>query len=187
KERNDLIVLPKHIHARPQGETGESTLKSRARTLLVEDNNSQGSTHRISKTGLNATKALENSVVPKSAVDRSMQHTTHAAAVLSKSPSVASSLKQPLISDFLIRRGKEKQPPRTTLITQYFSSEHRNTTSEIEIPKRSRSELLKVAGHVTDAATRKDIESGKDAAAWASDDDFMPSRVTAKNVPIARR
>ncbi|KAG0014289.1 hypothetical protein BGZ81_000538, partial [Podila clonocystis] len=69
----------------------------------------------------------------------------------------------------------------------YFASEYRNTTFEIEIPKHRRSEQLKVAGHVTDAAKRKDIESGKEAAAWTSDDDFMSSRVTTKNVPIAKK
>ncbi|KAF9322612.1 hypothetical protein BG006_002248 [Podila minutissima] len=157
KERSGLAVFPKHTHARPQEEKGEPALKSRARTLPVEDN-SQGRTYKNCKSGLNATKAMQNSVVPKSAMDKNMEQTIGTAAVLSKSPSVAPSLKQPLISDFLSRRNKENQPPQppqTTLITQCFASEHRNTTSEIEIPKHSRSEQLKAAGHVTSAAKRK--------------------------------
>ncbi|KAI9240570.1 MAG: hypothetical protein BYD32DRAFT_433910 [Podila humilis] len=184
EERSDLIDLPKHTHARCQGEKGESMLK---RTHLVEYNNQQGCAHENRKSRLNDTKALQNSVVPKTAMDKNMEQMIGAAAVLSKRPSVASSWKQPLISDFLFRRDKENQPSQTTLITQYFSSEHRSTTSDIEIPNHSHSEQLKVAGHVTNAAKRKDIESGKEAATWASDDDFMPSRVTTKNVPITKK
>ncbi|KAF8951430.1 hypothetical protein BGZ52_011870 [Haplosporangium bisporale] len=183
-ERSDLIDLPKHTHARRQEEKGESMLK---RTHLVEYNNQQGCAHENRKSRLNDTKALQNSVVPKTAMDKNMEQMIGAAAVLSKRPSVASSWKQPLISDFLFRRDKENQPSQTTLITQYFSSEHRSTTSDIEIPNHSHSEQLKVAGHVTNAAKRKDIESGKEAATWASDDDFMPSRVTTKNVPITKK
>lgn len=125
-------------------------------------------------------------MIPKSAMDKNMEQTIGTAAVLSKSPSVAPSLKQPHISDFLFRRDKENQPPHTTLITQYFAFEHRNMTSEMEIPKNNHSDQLRVVGHATDAAKRKDIKSGKEAAARASDDDFMPNRVATKNVPIAK-
>ncbi|KAG0298282.1 hypothetical protein BGZ97_004128 [Linnemannia gamsii] len=120
-------------------------------------------------------------------MDRNMEQTIGAAAVLSRSPSVASPLKQPLISDFLFRRDKENRPPQPTLITQYFTSEHRNTTPEIEIPKHSRTEQLKVAGHTTNSSKRKYIDSGKEAAAWASDDDFMSSLMATQNVPIAKK
>ncbi|KAF9322459.1 hypothetical protein BG006_002367 [Podila minutissima] len=187
KERSGLAVLPKYVHARPQEEKGEPILKGRTQTLLVEDNNSQGRAHKICKSRLSATKALQNSMVPKSAMEKNMEQTISAAAVLSKCPSVASSLKQPPISDFLFRRDKENRPPQTALITQYFTSEHRNTAFEIEIPKHSRSEQFKATGHATDAAKRKDIESGKEAAAWASDDDFMSGRVTTRNTPFVKK
>lgn len=97
-------------------------------------------------------------------MEKNIEQTISAAAVLLKCLSVASSLKQPLNSDFLFRRDKENRPPQTTLITQYFASEHRSSKSEIEIPKYSRSEQLKVTGYATDAAKRKGIESGKEAA-----------------------
>ncbi|KAF9324280.1 hypothetical protein BG006_000691 [Podila minutissima] len=96
KERNGLIVNPDHIHARPQGEKGESTRRSQARTLLAEDDNSQERAHKKFKSGLHITKVLQSSMKANS-----MQQTTRSAAVV----------RQPLVS-FLFPRGKENQPPR---------------------------------------------------------------------------
>ncbi|KAG0078458.1 hypothetical protein BGZ92_001451, partial [Podila epicladia] len=88
KERNDLIVNPDHIHARPQGEKGESTRRSQARTLLAENDNSQERAHKKFKSGLHIAKVLQSSMKANS-----MQQTTRSAAVV----------RQPLVS-FLFPR-----------------------------------------------------------------------------------
>lgn len=119
-EKNDDGTLkPKNIHARLLGEKGESTVRSRARTVKIEYNKSSSSNrtlvehvHKMPKYQLDATKTPQKKMDSMSKTVKKAQLTTHKAPVSSKIPPVSLPLKQPLISSFLPKRGKENDPPR---------------------------------------------------------------------------
>jgi hypothetical protein len=69
--------------------------------LSAEDENSQGQVQKKLKLGLIATEVLPRRILPNSKMAKSMKQKIRSAAVLG----------QPLISDFLVPRGKENQPP----------------------------------------------------------------------------
>ncbi|KAF9338833.1 hypothetical protein BGZ91_007772 [Linnemannia elongata] len=97
QEKRDLIIDPRrHIHARSKGEKAQSAFKSQARTLPAEDETSQGQDHKKLKLGLDATEVLQRRILPNTTMAKSMRQKTRSAAVL----------RQPLISDFLVPRGK---------------------------------------------------------------------------------
>lgn len=158
--------------------------KSAFQSGTHKDDSSQGLTPNKSKTGFNGPKDPRKSAVPKLAMVNNVQQMTNAATLLLESPSVALFSKQPLITDFLFGRGKENQPPQTTLTTEYSSSKHHNTTSMINTSKRRSSEQVKVSGYATDTV-QMDVKP--EATAWASDDDVTSSRVTVENMPIVKK
>lgn len=102
QEKRGLIINPKkRVHARHQREKAQSAIKSQAQTLSAEDENSQGQVHKKLKLGLNATEVQQRRILPNSKMAKSIKQETRSAGVLG----------QPLISDFLVPRGKENQPP----------------------------------------------------------------------------
>lgn len=183
REKSDLIIEPKRVRAPDQEVKSEYTPRSGTRTHLGENKispgrniASQGHPSNTPKSELKAVKAVWKRVTPKLEMTKNIHPMTHASAVLSESPFVASPLKQLLISDFLLRCGKENRPPHTTL-SETFLSERHSTTSQIGIKNHSRSEQVKANGCTADAAKTEDIDSGRGITTWDSDIDFKSIRV----------
>jgi hypothetical protein len=57
----------------------------------------------------------------------------------------------------------------------------------MKTPKHGRSGQAKAGGFAAASTEGKYVESRNEAAASDDDDDFMPIRVTTKNVPIVKK
>lgn len=196
---SDSIVHFTSLRGRSHDDNVESPFKNLAQTLLARNSGPssfnaplQERTYKKSESRLGAINTLHNSVIPKLKAAKEVKWTTYAAPVVSKSDSpLVPPLKKPPINDILFERGKENQPSRTALITQPSSSRSYNTTSfdgssEWKTKKHDRSGQAKAGGFATASTERKYVESRSEVAT-SDDDDFMPSRVTAKNVPIVKK
>ncbi|KAG0008825.1 hypothetical protein BGZ81_003864, partial [Podila clonocystis] len=197
---SDSIIHFTSLHGCSHDDDVESPFKNLAQTLLARNSGPssfdaplQELTHKMSKSQLDATKTLQSSVIPKLKAVKEIQWTTYAAPVVSKSNSpFVLPLKKPPVNDILFERGKENQPPRTALISQPSSSRSHNTTSfngssEMKTPKHDRSGQAKAGGFATASIEGNYVKPRSKAVASEDDDDFMPSRVTTKNVPTGKR